>query len=389
MNNNSNLDQLLTLYLLNESNAEQEAFVSQWINEDDANKDYLQELKKTIGLIGATRTSELIDINKEWDQFSKNIGNNQYQAEKTEVIGSWDESLNIADTAIRSKVYRIVAATAVAASLLLVVGFGWQYFNKQKTVERSVVVVDQLPVVVKPILRTEINNEDKPRVLKLSDGSGVILEGKSELAFYEPFASDTRNVTLKGKANFIVVKDQKRPFTVFSSDIKTTVLGTNFTVTAYSNSQHITVRLFEGRVKVSSGDEVKKHLNKDFILSPGQELIYDKKKSTASVRNFGVAKQSPKGTNKNTGKEAMENPSIPFDKGSWYMFNNELLSQVFDQLKSMYKVDIRYDAKDLEKVYFIGMFKKTEAIDDVLKQIAKLNNLTVTKKDNKYIISKL
>jgi hypothetical protein len=70
------------------------------------------------------------------------------------------------------------------------------------------------------------------------------------------------------------------------------------------------------------------------------------------------------------------------------MFNNQPLAQVFKQLEEMYSVEIVYAEADIQKMYFIGKFSKSDSVSAILKQIASLNNLTVIKQDNKFIISK-
>ncbi len=70
------------------------------------------------------------------------------------------------------------------------------------------------------------------------------------------------------------------------------------------------------------------------------------------------------------------------------MFNNQSLEQVFDQLKMLYNADIVYSKKDVYNLYFVGKFDKTDSLYTILNQIASLNNLKVSKKNNKFIITK-
>ena len=69
------------------------------------------------------------------------------------------------------------------------------------------------------------------------------------------------------------------------------------------------------------------------------------------------------------------------------MFNNQPLAQVFKQLEEMYGVEIVYAEAAIEKMYFIGKFSKNDSVSNILKQIAALNNLTITKQNNDYIIT--
>ena len=70
------------------------------------------------------------------------------------------------------------------------------------------------------------------------------------------------------------------------------------------------------------------------------------------------------------------------------MFNNQSLSHVFDQLSGMFNEEIVYSKKDFSKIYFIGTFNIADSLDNILKQIASLNNLKVTRANKQVIISK-
>lgn len=279
---------------------------------------------------------------------------------------------------------------AVAASILAVIVLGWRLANRNSTTGKPVAVNVNKGVSDHPsVVRTLSNTTDKPKLLVLPDGSEVRLCSNSIISYNEPFTGQKRDITLVGKARFKVAKDKTRPFTVFSGDISTTALGTRFTVTAFENGENIVVRLYEGKVVVKSAASAKRKLKNDFYLLPGNELVYDNNSLTAKIRTFRTQVNAVvKNSNK---KETLpiENPSVPhLGKGTWYMFNNQPLWQVFDQLEDMFKVDIVYRKKDISKSYFIGTFNITDSLDDVLKQIAGLNNLKVVKKNNKIIISR-
>ena len=125
----------------------------------------------------------------------------------------------------------------------------------------------------------------------------------------------------------------------------------------------------------------------DFYLVPGQQLVYDKGKNVATLSNFKSTNSGHTEVAKSTGP-ANDNPTPPHHKGSWYMFNNRPLSEVFDQLQQMYSVKIDYSKKEIAKIYFIGEFEKSDSIEKILKTIAISNSLTVKKEGNKYIVRK-
>lgn len=199
-----------------------------------------------------------------------------------------------------------------------------------------------------------------------------------------------REIYLIGNAGFKVAKDRSSPFTVFTGDISTTALGTEFTVTAFKNSESITVRLFEGKVVIKSTKTAKIRLKKNLYLNPEQQLVYNNKNAKAIITSFkrsgGDIVKTQNNINENL---VVDNPNIPLhDAGSWFMFNNQSLSQVFDQLKGLYNVEIYYNKIDLKKRYFIGKFEKTESLQQVLQMITSLNGLVSEKRNNAYYIRK-
>ena len=99
--------------------------------------------------------------------------------------------------------------------------------------------------------------------LTLPDGSEVWLYPDSRLKFPQRFASNKREVVLEGQAYFSVVKNTEQPFVVIANGMQTTVLGTEFVVSAYENTEP-TVALVSGKV------EVKKDMAKA-VLTPGKQ----------------------------------------------------------------------------------------------------------------------
>ena len=64
------------------------------------------------------------------------------------------------------------------------------------------------------------------------------------------------------------------------------------------------------------------------------------------------------------------------------------LEEVFDQLAEIYNVKIVYDKKDVKNLYFIGKYNSAASVETILKRIAILNNLTITKQDSAFIITR-
>jgi transmembrane sensor len=392
MKDNSKFDELLISYLSDELNEEDEAFVLQWINFDEQNKQYFEELKKVWRLLDVKTSMDQIDVTAEWNQFQQSIAGKQSKpAPVKQVETSSYQLTEDIKPAPKTLLYKVFLSIAIAASVLFTIALLSGFFNEAASPPDALArhresKINSFPVLV----RFEKNNSGKRKHFLLNDGTEIILSNNSELSYREPFAANTRQVTIKGKAYFKVAKDKTKPFTVFSGDLSTTVLGTRFTVTAYEGDHTITIRLYEGSVVVKSDVALGKQLRAGLHLLPGQELLYHNVSSTAKIRSF-ITEQSIAERKNNSGKLSLQPdaPLIPLNqKGSWYMFNNQSLDNVFQQLEIMYDVKIIYAKKDVVNKYFIGKFETTDSVENVLKQIASLNNLKVVKQDERFLITK-
>jgi transmembrane sensor len=271
-----------------------------------------------------------------------------------------------------------VKCSAVAASVLFIIGAGWLYFNNDHSKKQS--FADSTPKNNNTgIQQHKQNVTDREMMILLQDSSTVYLSPNSEISYVEPFAGNKRDIHLMGGAFFKVAKDAARPFTVYSDVLSTTALGTQFSVTSFEKNNNIRIKLIEGKIVVRSADGIHKKLNHDIYLLPGYELRYDKKSMTAAIVS-GIKPNNIEGKRK-----ATDNYS---NASNWYMFNNQGLADVLERLKELYGVDIQYSKTDLKNMYFIGRFDKSDSLTRILNNIAILNNLSVKKQGNIYIITK-
>jgi transmembrane sensor len=270
----------------------------------------------------------------------------------------------------KTTVISLFKKVAVAASVALLIGIGWKYFFGNKIENPAI-------ASAKPLLIDTLNSGNETIALMLPDSSLVYLFPDSRLR-YSFFDNNKRDVYLTGEASFAVTKNPSKPFTVYSGTLSTTALGTKFIVTAFTDSNFIKVKLMEGKVVIKPADGNYTKLKKDHYLMPGEEFEWNKREVTAVVKK----------------KEKEHNKEEPSAEGkittasNWYMFNNQSMAQVLDQLSSIYHVHIRYNQEDIRKINFIGRIEKTDSIQTILNDIALLNNLVVTRQGNTYSIRK-
>jgi transmembrane sensor len=310
MEDNNQYDELLVRYLFNEERAGEKAFVENWLNTSEENQRYFNRLKKTWQLTAIkqdlTYITDEANLEEKWDRLEQNIK---------------DEEIEVESQTRQSVVYRMLIATTVAASLLLVIGLGWKLFINNKralpVVQHTEKKKDSLAFVV----RHESNTTGKEKRIPLADGSLIVLANNSEVNFREPF-TDKRDIILIGKAYFKVAHDKTRPFTVTSGDLSTTALGTEFTITGYRNTNHIIIRLYEGKVVIKATEKTNKRMKNDVYLLPGQEFVYG---GNTAVKTFTVNKKgAPEQIMQQEGTG--DNPSLPETADRpYFMFNNQLM----------------------------------------------------------------
>lgn len=231
----------------------------------------------------------------------------------------------------------------------------------------------------------------------LPDSSIAILSPGATLIFNKEFETNSRNIKLTGEALFKVFKDIRRPFTVFCGTVATTALGTIFKVSQGSITSETIVSLLEGKIVVQSKDSASdKH---SYYLLPGNQIAYNHSRKSFKYlttedqrfRDKNVpAPAEPEGNvsaghvadvgNEQATSKSTEKPS--------FTFKNQPLTSVLDHLAEHHRVEIIYPTDKVATINFIGSFRKNTEIRKVLKDIALMNNLSLTEDsvNNRYIL---
>lgn len=181
----------------------------------------------------------------------------------------------------------------------------------------------------------------------LSDGSEVVLNANSSISYPETFATDKREVTIKGEA-FFNVKKSKIPFIVNTGSSYVKVYGTTFNINARDTNK-VQTTLVEGLVGVGAKGITEQ------MLKPNQIAVVYVDGGACIIKNVDA---------KN---------SIGWIMGSIICLDNNLESLIHD-LEAWYGVDIRYE-KQLEIIKNIKMnilIAHTMGIDEALRLIEKV-----------------
>lgn len=184
------------------------------------------------------------------------------------------EELGFTDREIRSLVspsrrisFRLMVSAAVAAAVILA---GIFILPELFTTRVDRVEIAEVTVVSTP---------DSNRNVTLPDGSVVKLKGATTIAYADNF-KENRKLRIDGEAYFIVARDEEHPFTVESSDVTVSVLGTEFNMKAFEADAYAEVVLTTGKIKVSSDAA-------SVTLKPSERATIDKRRHTIDLDEIG------------------------------------------------------------------------------------------------------
>jgi ferric-dicitrate binding protein FerR (iron transport regulator) len=139
------------------------------------------------------------------------------------------------------------------------------------------------------------------------------------------------------------------------------------------------VRLYEGKVVIKKEGASSRQF-KEVFLKPGQELNFNN--TDFSYQLTSIDKTAPQ---QNLPKAAKaQSKSAP----ALLNFDNQPLSDIFNQLQKQYNIKIIFKTGTLEDLRFTGTHNPaSESLEDFLNTIAILNDLKVEKKPNAFIIT--
>ncbi|MFZ4262467.1 FecR family protein [Sphingobacterium sp. HJSM2_6] len=238
------------------------------------------------------------------------------------------------------------------ASIVLVVAF--IYFSKSTSKDKYYLAAKTT------------TNQTENRHLTLPDSSIVILRPGSELLISESFGEMNREVELIGEAYFDVTPNKEKPFIIRTDQIKTTVLGTAFSIQANPNSNQIEVLVDHGKVRVENEQEVLGIITTDqkLIISDSKQLNNKTKASIQVAKNETQWKE-----------EDMHFESMPF-------------GLIVNKLERRYQVTIDFLNTELEKCHMSGVFQGTENLEEVLTNLCLTSNTSYKKiAENHYQIT--
>ena len=322
---------------------------------------------------------ETPDVDMEWKRLAARM-----TAPSAEVKTTFrNEQLKVRFFSIRT-LWMTIASVAAIAFIIFLISFkldkatpGSLYEARKQSAE--IVVLDEqdheqvingneikLASSVKVERHTVVVPEGKDMKLILADGTQVWLNANSRLIYPTAFKGKNREVELQGEGYFKVTHDAYHPFIVKAGDMQTSVLGTEFNVNAFDQSNpHVT--LVEGSVKVSS---VLTHKTETQvagkIIVPGEDAVLNEQGKIIVSH--------------------VDTDDVACWKDGIQLFNDASLREIVLQLGSWYNVNVVCHDESLLNTHLRYMYNRRNGIEEAIKMLNDISNNKIKLKNNTILI---
>ncbi len=212
----------------------------------------------------------------------------------------------------------------IAASVVLITASLF-IVNQRTTATKEIAAINESQMVS---WKEFTNTSNQDQVYTLPDRSSVTLSPNSTIKFSNLFNESVREVQLEGEGFFEVTPNRDVPFLVYADEVTTRVLGTSFTVRSFREDQRVRVAVRTGKVSVYTKPIEVRDNTDEIILTPNQEIIYDRSEKQVSKRIV----ESPE-------------PIISTEEIERMRFEEAPLKEIFEAIEKIYGVEIEYDEK--------------------------------------------
>ena len=300
------INHIIARVLSGESSSDDILSLSEWLNENEKNRDEFRRLKNY------------------WDAdvaFKHSVAP-AFSADKLQ------QKINVQrrQTA-RRQLWRNAIPLIAAACLLFIFSTALFLYNtNNRTSEHYTLLTDE-----------HTSN------FTLEDGTVITLNKNSRLSYSDKYGKDSRNVKLEGEAYFSVASDAEKPFIVKTSNLSVRVLGTKFNISAYLTNDRTIATLNSGKIQVNvqSGKTDSK-----YILKPNQEIVFNKIDNSVLINTV-------------TG----ENSSW---KDGSLVFQDATFNDIVNTIERRYGITVDYDKQEFLNTPYTIKFIHNESLEDVL-----------------------
>lgn len=241
-------------YLVGEVTDEEKESLEAWLESSPSNEILFNKIKRVWEASEVSEEAFNPDVALAWEKVQK--------VNNAKVL----PYLNNANTNASKPWYLYIAASLV---LLASVAIGWFALKEDHFIQKLT-------------LQTEKVKAHKKGEVTLADGSKVWLNSHTQLYYPETFDQD-RIVYLEGEAFFEVVRDEAKPFFIYTGKGVTKVLGTSFNIN--TENKTIVVTVANGQVALYPDGSPEKQV----VLEKGERGVFKKKdKAISKIKNTDI-----------------------------------------------------------------------------------------------------
>lgn len=325
---NEHIDDLIGKYLAGEAVSEEIAFIESWVDQDERNRKYFDQLRTIFLKSAEVADYQAYDTDAAWVKLKKSL---KASHGKTVTMQPPTSSNSF------PLFWRI------AASLILVLGVGFFVYqlNKTESVSPTVVVADKGTVID-----------------TLPDGSDVVLNKQTQLAYSFDKKKKVHKVTLKGEAYFNIQHDSTKTFIIDIDGVMIRDIGTSFNVKAYPESNTVEVVVESGEVMFYTDTD------SGVYLRANGKGVYNK-----STKSFTI--------------DQPEENALAY-KTKFFTFSNTDLQAVVKSLNDVYEKEIVISDKIKNCHITVSFNNETE--EEIIAVISETLGLKITESDGKIML---
>ena len=298
------INHIIARVLSGESSSDDILSLSEWLNENEKNRDEFRRLKNY------------------WDAdvaFKHSVAP-AFSADKLQ------QKINVQrrQTA-RRQLWRNAIPLIAAACLLFIFSTALFLYNTNDRISEHYTLL----------------TDEHTSNFTMEDGTIITLNKNSRLSYSDKYGKDSRNVKLEGEAYFEVESDKEHPFIVKTKQLTVEATGTAFNVNAYAPDHVAAVTLVKGKVTVTLDQK------KTISLSPGEKIDYNLATSLYNVNKTNTYKWCSW-------------------KDGVLIFRDDPLEYVFKRLGQTYNVEFILKDAELGKYSYKATFEG-ESLNEILR----------------------
>lgn len=246
-----------------------------------------------------------------------------------------------------------------AAAVLILIGAGWMFYVREQRKPGANLSV------AKSVIHQSVKGQTK--FVVLPDGSRVVLHGDTRIEYDRDFNRQTREVSLTGEAYFDVVHlnvGHRKPasFVIKTGKIRTTVLGTAFSIKSLPSESEVVVTVTRGKVRVDDGH---KHTS---LLTANQQVTYNTHTTVAD-------------------EKVVKSQELTAWVQADMVFQEMPFGALAEMLEKRYGVKISFQNPELQQCLITGRFSGTETVEEVFKVLTLTSNTKYSLESGKLVLS--